>query len=219
MLKATPIWSFESKRPLTRWFDHVRILPDYVVGQWFCLDRQSGSANWERNLKPDEIVDIAGGVIVANERRRLNFSSLRYGCYGIALETGNVLWASHSSGLLEGLRRLVGWTDCPVYVADNRVCCRSGRVLDLKTGKLIEREVKESIQKPKLLQSETVILGRSKSLNDPVRLKVGEGLWSTRTGKSSRSSQQRKHGEAVGVSRRAVVAANQDTNEQSRRAL
>ena len=177
MLNETPIWEFRAKQPLTSWFQYVRLLPDKVVGQWFCLDRQNGSVHWERNHRPDEIVDITDDVIVANERRRQQIGSLRYGCYGISLETGKVLWTSHSSGLWEGLRRLTGWTDCPVYVADQRVYCRSGRVLDVITGTLLERVSKESVAEPKSSESETIILGRSKSLDDPIRLQVSEGLW------------------------------------------
>ncbi|QDV56245.1 PQQ-like beta-propeller repeat protein [Rosistilla oblonga] len=177
MLNETPHWSFYAKRPLTRWFEHVRLLTDKVVGQWFCLDRQTGAVLWERNLRPDEIVDITDGVIVANERRRHSFSSERYGCYGVLLDTGKLLWTSNSSGLWEGLRRLAGWMDCPIYVADQRVYCRSGRVLDVKSGDLLERVTKKCVEKPILPESETIILGRSKSLDDPVRLKVSEGLW------------------------------------------
>lgn len=68
MLNETPIWEFRAKQPLIRWYEHVRLLTDKVVGQWFCLDRQAGLVHWERNHHPDEIVDIVDGVIVANER-------------------------------------------------------------------------------------------------------------------------------------------------------
>ena len=136
MLIDTPRWSFHAKRPLTRWFEHVRLRPECVVGQWFCLDRRDGLAKWERHLRPDEIVAVSDGVIVANERRRLSVGSLRHGCFGISLDTGKVIWASHSTGLLDGLRRLVGWTDHPVLVANHRVYCHSGRVLDVATGRL-----------------------------------------------------------------------------------
>ncbi|QDV69044.1 hypothetical protein Poly24_27580 [Rosistilla carotiformis] len=101
MLNETPIWEFQAKQPLIRWYGHVRLLTDKVVGQWFCLDRQAGLVHWEHNLHPDEIVDIVDGVIVANERRRQHIGSLRYGCYGISLDTGEVSWTSHSSGLVE----------------------------------------------------------------------------------------------------------------------
>jgi len=73
MLEETPVWTFRSKRPLTRWYEHVHLLPNRVVGYWFCLDRSSGARLWERRLEPDEIVGIDDGVIVANERwRRLD---------------------------------------------------------------------------------------------------------------------------------------------------
>ena len=177
MLNETLRWSFRSKRPLTRWHEHVRLRPESAVGQWFRVDRCNGSVHWEHNLRPDEIVDISDGVLIANERRRLSVGSLRYGCFGICLETGKVLWSSPSSGLGEGIRRLAGWTDCPIFVADHRVYCRSGRVLDVATGRLLERVPRESVEPRSLPDSETVTLGRSKSLSDPVRLRIWEGRW------------------------------------------
>jgi len=177
MITNSPAWTFASKRPLTKWYGHVHLLPENVVGQWFCLIRRTGTVLWERNLRPDEIVDIVDDVIVANERRRQHIGSLRYGCCGISLDTGKLLWTSYSSGLKETLRRLTGWTDCPVFVADQRVYCRSGRVLDLKTGTLLERVLEEGVEIPQSPESETTILGRSKSMDVPVRLKVTEGLW------------------------------------------
>ena len=41
----------------------------------------------------------------------------------------------------------------------------------------MERIPKESVEKSNSPESEPIILGRSKRLNDPVRLKVSEGLW------------------------------------------
>ncbi|OHB85305.1 MAG: hypothetical protein A2V98_17945 [Planctomycetes bacterium RBG_16_64_12] len=180
MLEETPVWTFRSKRPLTRWYEHVHLLPNRVVGYWFCLDRSSGARLWERRLEPDEIVGIDDGVIVANERwRRLDFGSTRHGCYGISLETGKLLWTSHASGFWSWLLGELDHRsrDCPVYVADGRCYCRSGRILDVATGRLVERVSKDEIKPPEKLETETETLRRSKHLSDPVKLKVGDGLW------------------------------------------
>lgn len=187
MLEEGPTWMFTSKRPLTRWYEHVRLLPNRVVGQWFCLDRSSGTRLWERRLeRPDEIVGIDSGVIVANERWRLSFGSARRGCYGISLDEGRLLWTSHASGFGGRVLRLLDFVpgypnisvrDCPRYVLNGKCYCRSGRVLDVQTGALLERLPPDSLVEPKQKESETQVLGRSKSLDDPVNLKAGDGLW------------------------------------------
>lgn len=70
MLKNEPLWRFTARAPLTRWYEHVRLLPDRVIGQWFCLDRSSGMPIWEQRLeRPDEIVGIASGVIISLRAR------------------------------------------------------------------------------------------------------------------------------------------------------
>ena len=177
MLEEKPAWSFKSKRPLTRWFEHVHLLSDRVLGYWFCLDRSSGSRLWERRLAPDEIVGIEDGVIVANERRRLSFSSTRYGCYGISLETGKLLWTSHASGFWGWILLMaLDVKDCPVHVHDGKCFCRSGRILDVKTGRLVGRVPKEEVQSPEEPESDIDILARSRDPADPVKLKVGDGL-------------------------------------------
>ena len=62
-------------------------------------------------------------------------------------------------------------------MADGRCYCRSGRILDVATGRLVERVSKDEIKPPEKLETETETLRRSKHLSDPVKLKVGDGLW------------------------------------------
>jgi hypothetical protein len=187
MLGEIPTWTFTSKQPLTRWFEYVRLLPDRVVGQWFCVDRPSGARLWEHSLeRPDEIVGIEDGIIVANERWRQSFSSAKCGCYGISLETGKLHWTSHASGFRGWVLRVldflpgyhnIPFRDCPVYVLDGRCYCRSGRILDVKTGRLVGRVPKEGIKSPEEPHSDTDVLARSRDPADSIKLNVGEGLW------------------------------------------
>jgi hypothetical protein len=67
--------------------------------------------------------------------------------------------------------------DCPVYVLDGKCYCRSGRVLDVETGRLIERVPKEEIEPPEEPEPDIAILARSGDPSDPVKLEVGDGLW------------------------------------------
>ncbi len=43
MLDETPIWEFQAMQPLTRWYEHVRLVTDNAVCQGFFLDRRTGS--------------------------------------------------------------------------------------------------------------------------------------------------------------------------------
>ncbi|QDV56246.1 hypothetical protein Mal33_22280 [Rosistilla oblonga] len=77
-----------------------------------------------------------------------------FGCYGISLENGRLLWASHGSGYWGHIVRLLdfvpGFTnelrDTPRYVEDGKVFCNSGRVLDVKTGKLLRKVAPEDVR-------------------------------------------------------------------------
>lgn len=187
MIRDKPQWTYASRTPLVQWYGYVRLLPQRVVGQWFCLDRHSGARLWHGRLqRPNEIIGIDDGVIVATCRQRLSFSSARSGCYGISLETGRLLWTSHASGLWRRVLRLLDFVpdypnilfpDSPVYVADGRCYCRSGRVLDVRTGRSTARLPSSAVQKPQEPESQTGILGRSRNPTDPVRLRVPDGVW------------------------------------------
>jgi len=177
MLEETPAWTFTSKRPLTRWFEHVHLLHDRVVGYWFCLDRSSGTRLWERRLRLAEIAGIEDGIIVANERYYVcDISAPRRGCCGISLETGKLLWTPHGSSIWGRLLSLFH-SEAPLYVLNGRCYCLSGRVFDIRTGRSVERVPKEEVQPPEEPESDTDILGRSRDPSDPVKLRVGDGLW------------------------------------------
>lgn len=187
MLKNEPLWRFTARAPLTRWYEHVRLLPDRIVGQWFCLDRSSGVPIWEQRLeRPDEVVGIESGVIVANERWRQSFGSARSGCYGISLETGKLLWTSHAPGLGGWILWLLDFLpdypnilfrDRPISVLDGKCYCKSGRVLDLRTGRQIERVPAQRVKAPQQLVSQTEVLGRTRGLDSSAKLKMGNGVW------------------------------------------
>lgn len=177
MLEATPRWTFISKQPLTRWFEHVHLLDDRVVGYWFCLDRSSGTRLWERRLLLAEIAGIEDGIIVANKRRYVcDISAPRSGCCGISLETGRVLWTPHSPGFWGRLLSLFR-SEAPDYVLNGRCYCQSGRVFDIRTGELLDRIPREEIALPEKPETDTDILGRSKASSDLVRLCLGDGNW------------------------------------------
>ena len=184
MLEETPAWTFTFKRPLYRWNEYVHLLPQRIVGYWFCLDRSSSRRLWKRRFaRLDHIVGIENGVIIASERSPILASELAgCGVYAISLETGHLLW-THASGLWGKILRALdfspGWRnlDWPVYVLNGRCYCRSGRVLDIRTGRLLEKVLEEEIKPPQEPESDNMILARSKVPSNPAKLKVGDGLW------------------------------------------
>jgi hypothetical protein len=134
---------------LALWYGHVELLKRHVVGQWFCLDRDSGSCFWDRRFwRINAIQAVADGVIVGSETRSDGPWTAGFGCYGIDLETGKLRWVSHRNGVWGKLVRMLdffpGFTnelrDVPLSVEDRQVFCASGRVLDIQTGKLLRME-------------------------------------------------------------------------------
>ena len=117
--------------------------------QWFGVDRHTGKPLWERAyFRPNCIVGVADGVVVASETRSDGPWTFDFGCYGISLRTGRLLWTSHRDGWWGRVVRLFdyvpGFTnelrDVPARVtAGGEVVCGSGRVLDVRTGRRVRR--------------------------------------------------------------------------------
>jgi hypothetical protein len=152
MINPDPIWTFDARRRLTDWYDHVELLPNHVLGQWFCAERATGRRLWERGfIRPNNVVGIADGVIVASEMRSDGPWTAGFGCYGISLETGRLLWTSHGEGGWDRFVRMLdfvpGFTnelrDAPVEETGGRCRCGSGRVLDVRTGRTVRPLSKE----------------------------------------------------------------------------
>ncbi len=166
MIESTPAWSFGSKKPLTKWYGHVHLLADCVVGQWFCADRTTGKLRWRgKLLRPNTILGFDSGVIVASEMRSDGLWTADFGCYGISLEDGRLLWTSHGSGLWGRIVRLLdfvpGFTnelrDTPHHVQNGKVFCNSGRVLDVKSGMLLHKVDAQEVRSHEKLASELLI--------------------------------------------------------------
>src|SRR3954470_22795843 len=152
MIEPDLIWTFGVRQRLTDGYGHVELLPHHVLGQWFCVDRATGRRAWERRFfRPNNVVGIADGVIVASEMRSDGPWTADFGCYGISLESGRLLWTSHADGWWGRFVRMLdfvpGFTnelrDAPVDVTGCRCTCGSGRVLDVRTGHTVRRLSKQ----------------------------------------------------------------------------
>ena len=149
MFDETPRWTFTARYPIRpQWQSNVQLLPTRVLGQWFYLAREDGTVLWERRFRrPTEVVGISDGVVIATEGYFL-------GCYGISLETGELLWTSHANGWAGAIHRVLDFVpllindlrDAPQHVANGECICISGRVLDVHTGRQIRRMPYEEVQ-------------------------------------------------------------------------
>ena len=147
MIQQEPVWSFSPRKTLTQWYGHVHLLDNHVLGQWFCLDRSSGTCFWENSFRrANTISGITDNVIVASETTNY-FATIDAGCYGIDLASGNLLWTSHANGLLGILLRICDFVpgylnsmrDSPLLVNGDQTTTSRGRILDVSTGKQIDR--------------------------------------------------------------------------------
>ncbi len=153
MLDPAAAWTFHSSTRLTQWYGHARLLADYVIGQWTCVARHSGQLVWQSHFwRPNTICGVDSGVIVATEMRSDGPWTMSFGCYGISLQSGQIVWVSHRCGIagfiLKWLDAVPGFTnelrDSPHHVDSGRVFCESGRILDIQTGKLLTKAAKPS---------------------------------------------------------------------------
>ncbi|MCA9213712.1 MAG: hypothetical protein KDB27_11630 [Planctomycetales bacterium] len=155
MISNEPDWFFDSKTPVWTGYGRVWLLPEHVLGSWYCVDRDTGNSKWTSNIRrANSIVGVAGKVVVASEIRSDGPWTLSFGCYGVGLDSGKLLWTSHGDGrcgrLLRALDFIPAFTnelrDTAEFVVDSEIVCRSGRILDANSGKTIRRITKKDVE-------------------------------------------------------------------------
>lgn len=142
MIREEPSWTFRRESGLTQYYGNVETFGDRVVGQWFCLDADTGIPVWQREMScPNMTTGVADGIIVATEFVIQGPASYSRGVYGLSLDTGETLWQAddpppsggvisrffHRIGLLYGM-------DSPTLVLEGKVHCTSGRILNAADG-------------------------------------------------------------------------------------
>jgi hypothetical protein len=212
MLAEKPKWIFVSKKPVAQWYNHVHLLPNHVLGQWVCLARGTGELLWQRSLlRPNTICGVDSGVIVGSEMRSDGPWTFDFGCYGISLTDGRLLWTSHASGVWGPLLRLFDFVpsftnefrDTPHHVKDGRVFCNSGRVLDVLTGRTLERIDPQTIYATSSAERTAEDCDESKTPYERNVFPIGNGLSLSRP-----SIEDQRTPEAW-----EVVAESEDGNE------
>lgn len=186
MVESNPRWSFAAGREVYQWYGHVQLLPDRVLGQWCCLERETGRGIWQRNYwRPNTVRGVSERVVVASETRSDGPWTADFGCYGICMKSGNLLWTSHARGWWGRVVRVLdfvpGFTnelrDTPHHISDNEVFCDSGRVLDLLTGRDLRRVPPEEVRQFQKPRTEAQRLFDGIVQNVRTKIKVGENRW------------------------------------------
>jgi outer membrane protein assembly factor BamB len=186
MISPEPLWSYRAENDFNQWYGRVRVWEDCVLGEWVCLDVKTGALRWEQSFpRPNTIVDIADGVIVASETRSDGPWTVDLGCYGISVQTGELLWVSHANGwygkflsLLDAVPLFTNdLRDEPLMIVDGDVLTRNGRLLDIHTGlcKRRDKELARRISKRALGQDDDHRFYYAKALT----LECAEGTIST----------------------------------------
>jgi len=154
VLNPEPVWLFTAKKSLSLWYGHVHLLDDFVVGQWFVLKRNTGKCLWEREFqRANTILEIVDEVILASETRSDGPWTASFGCYGISLLSGEMLWRWYGDGIRG---RLAKFFDCvpgftnelrPHFdgVRGNEFATKQGHILDIRSGCLLRHETETSI--------------------------------------------------------------------------
>ncbi len=144
MIVDKPTWQFTARDALTDWYGHVHLSDGKAVGQWFCVDLQSGRRLWEHTFEgPNTICGISDGVIVATETKSGGPWTASFGAWGISVDTGKLLWptrreVSWGRRLLE----LIPFVGPPVpgtaaHVEGSLCFCEGGKVLSIHTGNVV----------------------------------------------------------------------------------
>jgi hypothetical protein len=186
MIEPTPQWSFDAGRAVYQWYGHVRILSDRVLGQWCCLDRETGRLIWQKNFwRPNTVRGVSEGVIVASETRHDGPWIADFGCYGICLETGDLLWTSHARGWWGRVVRFLDYVpeftnelrDSPHHVVGREVVCVSGRVLDLLSGADLRRISRAEVARYEEPHPAASHLPAGGGWNGRTKVQVGPSRW------------------------------------------
>lgn len=186
MIEPTPRWTFASRHAVTQWYGHVHLLPNCVLGQWCCLERDSGKLVWEKRFhRPNTIRAVTDEVVVASETRSDGPWAADFGCYGISMRTGELLWTSHAQGWWGRALRLLDFVpgfanelrDRPHHVIDNEVYCITGRVLDVRTGALLRHVSRQEVQQFQEPRPDVQQLCDSRVQNARTKILVGDNMW------------------------------------------
>ena len=138
--------------------DHIRLLPDRIIGTWLCAQKSSGKLIWSFNARrPNRVHGIVDSVIIATENYPVGMMGTgNFHRYGISLETGQLLWTSHPSGACGEPSSLNSWgpenfdvdgsAAAPRLIEDGKCMCRDGSIVDPLSGEKIGQMPPEDVE-------------------------------------------------------------------------
>lgn len=155
MLYATPAWVLSDQ--LMTGHDHLRLLPRRIVGTWMCAQRSSGKPVWSFNaMRPNRIYGIVDSVIIATENRTTGLMGMdNFHIYGISVQTGELLWTTHSSDACGEASPDQWYPDQfdfhgsaagPRLIEDGKCLCKDGSIIDPLSGEKIGKMPPEDVE-------------------------------------------------------------------------
>ena len=144
MLSAMPAWVLSDQ--IMTAHDHMRLLPDRIVGTWLCAQRSNGKLIWSFDARrPNQISGIIDSVLIATENYPVGMMGTgNFHRYGISLDSGQLLWTSHPSGACGEASRFGSWdledfdvdgdAAAPRLIEDGKCLCKDGSIIDPHSG-------------------------------------------------------------------------------------
>lgn len=181
MIADEPTWRFTARYELTQWYGHVHIADGSAIGQWFCVDLESGRRLWEHGFDgPNTICGISEGVIVATETKSGGAWTASFGASGISVETGKILWPiQRDVGFWRGLLELFPGVGPPVpggavLVEGSHCFCEGGKIVNIHDGSIVGDDEDDVEERRENAQEKDP--ARKLYMGRPVTLEKGEVL-------------------------------------------
>ena len=184
--------------PLPRHYFHFEVercgeallVLDNIAGRMTCLETVNGTRRWERKRaiaeRANTVKGATEGVLVLSEYRGNDGPwGADFGVYRYDLTNGDFLGASHGAGCWGRFVRLLDWVpdftnelrQTPIAVRDGKITTDAGRVLDARTGAVIDKLTPEQYRElsEKVARRETLLTVSDKqvALEDGALLRAG----------------------------------------------
>jgi hypothetical protein len=121
MIDSQPSWARDRPAGAIAWTNLVRLEGRFVLGPWYCLNRDDGSVVWEQSLPSvNYVTGVHDGTILCATIAPGWRSGI--GACALRLTDGEMLWFEPLS---------------PVSLKCNSFLCIDGTVRDLRTARVI----------------------------------------------------------------------------------
>src|SRR6516162_9862489 len=92
MIEIQPSWTLDRSAGTRAWPDRVRLIGRFLLGQWYCLNRDDGSEIWQRTLPSvNFITGVHDGAILCATIAPGWRSGV--GACAVRLANGELIWS------------------------------------------------------------------------------------------------------------------------------